>query len=179
MLSQAGDADGAGGAMRQAEDVLRTGVKRAQRGTALRHIAAARAEMGQPEEALTVLKDVSGSADRTPVLVAIAVAHADAGHAKEALAITEDIGADRYRAAVLAYIGITQVKAGNRVGARATVAKASQAVRIAHSPICAIKPVSSAMSMNLAVDIIPFCGWRQRISASNPEIRSLAASTTG
>ena len=134
VLSQAGDADGADVAMRQAEDVLRTGVKRTQRGTALRHIAAARAEMGQPEEALPVLKDVSSPTDRTPVLVAIAVAHADAGHAKEALAITEDIGADRYRAAVLAHIGITQVKAGNRAGARATVVKASQAAETIKFP---------------------------------------------
>lgn len=134
VLSQAGDADGARAAMRQAEDLLRTGIKRAQRGTALRHIAATRAEMGQPEEALAVLKDVSRADDRTPVLVAVAIAHADAGHAEEALAITEDIGADRYRAAVLSHIGITQVKAGDGDGARATISMASRAAETIKFP---------------------------------------------
>ena len=127
VLIQAGDGDGARAAMRQAVDLLNTRTKHAQRGTALRHIAAARAEMGQPEEALAVLEDVSGADDRTSVLVAVAIAHADAGHAEEALAITEDIGADRYRAAVLSYIGITQVKAGNGASAQATISMASRA----------------------------------------------------
>ena len=147
VLSQAGDADGARAAMRQAEDLLRTEIKRAQRGTALRHIAAARAEMGQPEEALAVLKDVSGADDRTPVLVAIAIAHADAGHAEEALAITEDIGADRYRPAVLSYIGITQVKAGNGAGARATVSMASRAaetIKFPYARAYALSRIASA-----------------------------------
>ena len=134
VLVRSGDAKGARAPMRRAEDLLRSGVKRGQRGTALRHLAAARAEMGQPEEALRVLKDVSGAADRTPVLVAAAIAHADAGQPEKALAITEDIESDRYRAVVLSYIGIAQVKAGNGAGARASVAKASLAAETIKFP---------------------------------------------
>jgi peptidoglycan hydrolase-like protein with peptidoglycan-binding domain len=127
VLSRAGDANGAGAAMRRAEDLLRSGIKRGRRGTALRHLAAARAEMGQPVRALLVLKDVRGDADRTPVLVAAAIAHADAGRPRDALAVTEEIRIDRYRAVVLSHIGISQVKAGDSTGARESVARASRA----------------------------------------------------
>ena len=134
VLSRTGDADGARAAIRRAEDLLRSGIKRAQRGTALRHLAAARAEMGQPAQALRVLKDVPGAADRTPVLVAAAIAHADAGRPEEALAVTQDIAIDRYRTIVLSDIGISQVKAGDGAGARISVAKASRAAETIKFP---------------------------------------------
>ena len=134
VLSRAGDADSSRAAMNQAEDLLRIGVKRAQRGTALRHLAAARAEMGQPERALSVLKDVSGAADRTPVLVAVAIAHADAGQMEEALAVTADITSDRYRAVTLSHIGIAQVKAGKGADAWATLAQAMEAAETIKFP---------------------------------------------
>ena len=127
VLNQAGDVAGASAAMRQAEDLLRGGIKRAQRGTALRHLAAARAEMGQPARALSVLKDVPGTSNRTPVLVAIAIAHADAGQVEEALAVAEEITSERYRAITLSHIAIVQVMAGKGADARASVAQASKA----------------------------------------------------
>ena len=134
VLSRAGDADSSRAAMRKAEDLLRVGVKRAQRGTALRLLAAARAAMGQPAEALNVLKNVHGAADRTPVLVAVAVAHADAGQMEEALDVTADITSDRYRAVTLSHIGIAQVKAGKGADAWATLAQASEAAETIKFP---------------------------------------------
>ena len=134
VLSQAGDAAGAGAAMRRAEDLLRGGVIRAQRETALSHLAAARAEMGQPAQALSVLKDVSGAFNRTPVLMAIAIAHADAGQVDEALAVTEKITSDRYLAITLSHIAVVQVTAGRGAEARATVALASKAAKAIKFP---------------------------------------------
>ena len=59
------------------------------------------------------------------------------------------------------------------------LARSWQAVRSAHSPICAIRPVSSAIGTNFSGGIQPFCGWCQRSSASKPVIFSVAVETTG
>ncbi|MDP6788107.1 MAG: peptidoglycan-binding domain-containing protein [Rhodospirillales bacterium] len=134
VLSRAGDKDGSRAAIRRAEDLLRGGIKRAQRGTALRHLAAARAEMGQPAEALNVLKNVKGASDRTPVLVAVAIAHADAGQLEEAFAVTADITSARYRAVTLSHIGIAEVKAGKGAKAWDTLAQASEAAETIKFP---------------------------------------------
>ena len=58
-------------------------------------------------------------------------------------------------------------------------ARSWQAVRIAHSPMAPIRPDSSAIGTNFAGESQPSVGWRQRRSASNPAIFSVAVWTTG
>ena len=48
-------------------------------------------------------------------------------------------------------------------------------VRSTHSPICSIRPASSAIGMNTAGEIGPRTGWSQRISASTPVTQSSAS----
>ncbi len=47
----------------------------------------------------------------------------------------------------------------------------AQACASAHLPMGSIRPVSSAIGMNRAGEIMPSAGWRQRISASTPTMR--------
>jgi hypothetical protein len=56
---------------------------------------------------------------------------------------------------------------------------AKHASRKAHSPSCMMKPISSASGMNSPGGINPLSGWRQRISASTPQMVSVPRSTTG
>ena len=86
VLSRAGDADSSRAAMRKAEDLLRVGVKRAQRGTALRLLAAARAAMGQPAEALDVTADITSDRYRAVTLSHIGIAQVKAGKGADAWA---------------------------------------------------------------------------------------------
>lgn len=56
-------------------------------------------------------------------------------------------------------------------------AASEQASRSTHSPNATIKPISSATGMNLASEIMPFSGLRQRNRDSNPLMRLAAIST--
>ena len=55
----------------------------------------------------------------------------------------------------------------------------AQAALSTHSPICVIRPVSSASGMNLSGKIKPLVGCRQRISASAPQIWRVLVSMIG
>ena len=58
-------------------------------------------------------------------------------------------------------------------------AASAQAVFSTQSPSSTIRPVSSAIGMNSAGEIMPRSGWRQRSSASQPLTSSRRRSTTG
>ncbi|HEY9078437.1 peptidoglycan-binding domain-containing protein [Magnetovibrio sp.] len=94
---------------------------------ARRHIAAAYAENGMAQRALTVLKDVENGASDVPVLVAAATGLAQAGQADAALVTADSIEAVRYRALVLARIASYQAGAGQFDQARTTLDKAKEA----------------------------------------------------
>ena len=127
VLSRIGDADGALEQIRRARAAAVSEVPRRERGRALRHVAAALAEMGWPDDALKVMADVDKPQDRIPVLVAAATAQADAGDSQLAIATAENIKAARYRAVVFGHIAIAQARAGNVDAARDAVMRARSA----------------------------------------------------
>ena len=127
VLSRIGDADGAFEQIRRARAAAISEVPRRERGKALRHVAAALAEMGWPDDALKVMADVDKPQDRIPVLVAAATAQADAGDSQLAIATAENIKAARYRAVVFGHIAIAQTRAGNVDAARDAVMRARSA----------------------------------------------------
>ena len=108
VLVRNGDGPGGRASLEAAQTLARTAVTAEKRGAALRHVAAALAEMGEPGQALDILKDVGDESDRTSVLVAAATAEADAGNAVGARAIADTIEAARYRAVVLSRIAVAQ-----------------------------------------------------------------------
>jgi len=94
---------------------------------ARRHIAAAYAENGMAQRALTLLKQVENGAGDVPVLIAAATGLAQAGEADAALITADSIEAVRYRALVLARIASFQAGAGQFEQAKATLNKAKTA----------------------------------------------------
>jgi peptidoglycan hydrolase-like protein with peptidoglycan-binding domain len=89
--------------------------------TALRYIAIAFADLGLPNEALALLKEVKGKAERTPVLVRTATAQARAGKAMSAITTATDIKTLRYRAVVLSQIAESLAKQKHTVQAWRTI----------------------------------------------------------
>ena len=109
-------------------------MKPAQRNAALRHVANAYAETGNPEQALSLLKDLPDLSEHIPVLVSAATAQARAGDAQLAISTAQGIDAVRYRAVVLSRIATAQAKAGNTDGGRQTLEKALQAASAIKRP---------------------------------------------
>ncbi|GAB6051631.1 hypothetical protein JCM17960_04510 [Magnetospira thiophila] len=108
----------------RAEDMARRPENGALRESALRRIATAHAEAGQPERALALLDDLSDDSERLTVLIAAANAQAQAGQTDAALITVALIEADRYRPAVLALIALAQNQQGDGVSARNTLTRA-------------------------------------------------------
>ena len=133
-LTRAGDAEGGQANLAAAQALVRDGVMPVDRDGALRHVAAALAEMGRPDRALAVLDEVGEDSDRLPVLVAAATAEAEAGAAARALAIAEIIGSERCRAVVLSRIALAQARAGEKTAARATAERAVAAAEQIERP---------------------------------------------
>jgi hypothetical protein len=132
--AQSGDARAAEDHLRVAESLARARTLSGERARALRHVASALAETGNPPRAMDVLGQVGDDAQRTPVLISAATAHARAGNATRALAIAEDIEAERYRAIVLSRIALAQIRAGDETAARDSMAKARSAADDITSP---------------------------------------------
>jgi peptidoglycan hydrolase-like protein with peptidoglycan-binding domain len=101
-----------------------TGLKRAERAAALRHVASAFAEIGEPAKALGIVAKAPGSFDRTAVEMSVATAHADAGDIDEAFATAKKIRDSRYLAVVLGRIAVVQARAGKKAAADDTIAQA-------------------------------------------------------
>jgi tetratricopeptide (TPR) repeat protein len=97
------------------------------RSAAMRHVANAYAETGNPEQALDILKELPDVTEHTPVLVSAAAAQVKAGDAEQAITTAESIEAVRYRAVVLSRIARAQAKTGNTTGGRETLEKALKA----------------------------------------------------
>ena len=116
--------------LKAAAAFARSGLSAAHRGAALRHVAAALAEMGRTERAIEMLDEVGNDANRTPVLVAAATAQSEAGDTGGALKTAGTIEKARYRAVVLSRIAVTLAKStdsGGLAGARKAVEKAIDA----------------------------------------------------
>jgi peptidoglycan hydrolase-like protein with peptidoglycan-binding domain len=124
ILNRIGDTKSATEQIGSARAEATSNIAARERGKALRHVAAALAEMGRPADALRMMAEVEKPQDRIPVLVAAATAQAHAGGSQLAIATAENIEAARYRAVVFGNIAIAEARAGNFGQARTTVDRA-------------------------------------------------------
>ena len=127
ILHKAGYEDPAIAHIKTAEQQLKLITDEENLNKARRHIAAAYAESGMAQRALTILKSVINGASDIPVLVAAATGLAQAGEADAALVTADSIEAVRYRALVLARIASYQAGAGLFNQAKTTLTKAKEA----------------------------------------------------
>lgn len=132
ILNRVGDIAGATQAIDEAHELARSPalaaqIRRTEKGAALRHIAAAFAEIGQPTRALAVISEVTGTYDRTAVLMSAATAQARAGDVAAALETVARIEGDRYRPVVLGRIAKVQAASGDHEAAARTIATALDA----------------------------------------------------
>lgn len=95
-----------------------------ERGAALRHVAAAFSEIGQPARALSIIPDFSSTYDRTAVLMSAATALANAGDTAAALQTSDQISSPRYQSVILGRIAVNQTKQGRDVAALKTIDRA-------------------------------------------------------
>ncbi|MCD6073373.1 MAG: hypothetical protein K0Q70_256 [Rhodospirillales bacterium] len=100
-----------------------------ERGVAMRHIAQAYAEMGEPTRALALLGDVSGNDDRTAVLLSVSKAQAKAGQSDDALTTAGRIETDRYKAVALGRVAAEMARRGEEEKAFALVGYALRLTR--------------------------------------------------
>lgn len=107
---------------------------KSDREEALRHIASAQAEVGDPERALKTLRAVKNGSDDTPVLMAAATGLALAGASDAALITADSIEAVRYRALVLSRIAAYQAGAGDDSRASETLERAMEAAKTIRFP---------------------------------------------
>jgi peptidoglycan hydrolase-like protein with peptidoglycan-binding domain len=121
VLAKAGKAVRAAQELAEMKAYVNSDMPPDKRSPALRHIASALAEIGKPEQALGLLKDVPDVSEHTSVLVSAATVQANAGHARQAISTAEHIEAVRYRAIVLSRIAIAQAKSGNAAGGNETL----------------------------------------------------------
>ena len=101
---------------------------------AVRYVASAMAEAGNPERALTLIKGAKNGAGDVPVLMAAATGHALSGKTDVALSTADAIEAVRYRALVLSKIAAYQAGAGLSDDATDTLDKAMEAARTIRFP---------------------------------------------
>ena len=104
------------------------------RGAALRHIASAYADMGDPDRALAVVGQVSGDYDRIAVLMSAAKAQAAAGRTDDALATASRIDTERYKAVAFGRVAAEMARQGEEEKAFALVAHAFRLLRAIDLP---------------------------------------------
>ncbi len=128
ILSKAGDRDSAGELMSKAEAEARANLAATDKAVALRYVASAMADMERPQQALTMLDEITSKSERTSVLVRAATAQARAGDAAAALATADTIEAVRFRAVVLGGIAESQAELGQVEDAHVTLNLALAAI---------------------------------------------------
>ena len=105
-----------------------------ERGVAMRHVAQAYAEIGEPNRALALLDEVSGDDDRTAVLLSAAKALAKAGRTDEALAAAGRIETDRYGAVALGRVAAEMARRGDEEKSFALISYALRLTRGSELP---------------------------------------------
>lgn len=134
VFNRVGNPKGGSRLLRDAQNIARSrelirDTGRTERGAALRHVAAAFSEIGQPARALSLVEDVSGTYDRTAVLMSVATALAKAGETVAALETADQIGSPRYQSVVLGRIAVSQAKRGDHRTASKTIERALDQAR--------------------------------------------------
>ena len=116
---------------------------------ALRHVAAALAEAGDPARALNIIKGAKNGANDVPILMAAATGQALSGRADIALSTADSIEAVRYRSLVLSKIAAYQAGAGLITDAIETLGKALDAAKTIRFPFAKAYALSRiALSYN-------------------------------
>jgi tetratricopeptide (TPR) repeat protein len=115
ILNKVGDPESAQAALYEAQGLIRSSevqdqLNKLEKGAALRHIAAAFSEIGQPTRALKLFEEVSGQFDRTAVLMSAATSLANAGDTESAMETARKIDSGRYRSVVLGRIAIAYAR---------------------------------------------------------------------
>ncbi len=134
ILHRGGAPDLAKQNLRAADRLARTINDESDHEEALRHIASALAEVGEPDRALKTLRAVKNGSHDTPVLMAAATGQALAGASDAALITADAIEAVRYRALVLSRIAAYQAGAGDGEQARETLERAMEAAKTIRFP---------------------------------------------
>ncbi len=132
VISKAGNAKRALTVLNDLQQIIRNPRSFAgagERGVAMRHVAQAYAEMGEPNRALALLDEVSGDDDRTAVLLSAAKALAKAGRTDEALAAAGRIETDRYRAVALGRVAAEMARRGDEEKSFALISYALRLTR--------------------------------------------------
>lgn len=149
IIAAGGDTAAAARQMKAAEKEARDELAGTERDTALRHVAAALADMARPAGAIAMLADIASESERTSVLVSTAEAQVRDGDATAALATADNIESHRFKAAVLGRIAQAQAERGARADADATIALALATIDKISSPFArsfAISRIALAMA---------------------------------
>jgi peptidoglycan hydrolase-like protein with peptidoglycan-binding domain len=99
-----------------------------QQSVALKHVAAALAEIEFPDQALSVLDNIDLESERRSVLISTATAQAKAGDTAAALITADSIEAVRYRAVLLGKIALSQAQRNQLADADTTLQTALAAI---------------------------------------------------
>ncbi|MBT3916928.1 MAG: peptidoglycan-binding protein [Rhodospirillaceae bacterium] len=126
VLAKIGDTGAAEDALTRAQGLARSKafedqLSSMERGAALRHVASAFAEIGQPLRALSLIEEVSGAYDRTAVLMSAATAQAQSGDTKAALETARKIIGRRYSSVILGRIAVAMSAKGQKTQAAVTI----------------------------------------------------------
>jgi tetratricopeptide (TPR) repeat protein len=119
-----------------------------ERGAALRHVASAMAELGQPTRALEIIGEITGLYDRTAVQMSAAMALAEKGDAAEALKTAKVIESQRYQAVILGRIAVIQARAGDLAAADETIDEAldsTEQIKMSYAKSYAIGQLAQAL----------------------------------
>ncbi len=141
IIARYGDAEAAKREVSLAETEARGASADTDRSTALRHVAAALADMARPTDAIAMLAEITSQSERTSVLVSTSEAQMRAGDAAAALATADTIETVRFKAAVLGRIAQTQAETGKRADAAVTIELA----------LAAIDKIDSAFARSFAI----------------------------
>jgi len=140
---------------------------------ALRHVAAALAESGDPTRALKIIKGAKNGADDVPILMAAATSHALSGRADIALSTADAIEAVRYRSLVLSKIAAYQAGAGMINDSVETLGKALDAAKTIRFPFAKAYAMSRiALSYN---DVGISAGDGKDLMAKSLEVADLVS----
>ena len=140
---------------------------------ALRHVAAALAESGDPTRALKIIKGAKNGADDVPILMAAATSHALSGRSDIALSTADAIEAVRYRSLVLSKIAAYQAGAGMIDDSVETLGKALDAAKTIRFPFAKAYAMSRiALSYN---DVGISAGDDKDLMAKSLEVADLVS----
>jgi len=117
----AGNSEAAGRLLAKAEKMIRKEKKSANHDRILGQLTAARAEIGQLDEAMEMANRITDEEWRVTAYILVAGYQAEAGNISGALKLADGITSKRFQAIALSRVAIAQGKAGDDAGAKNTL----------------------------------------------------------